>query len=85
MSASQAELHVAPIQPLPVYPPNRALLAAFKGDLPAALLEETFYRCEQFVALHGIQISSEQHDLLQVLKQSHTLFDDCCCVTQREA
>ena len=72
-SALHAQLHAAPPQPLHVYPTNRALLAAFKGDLPAALLAETYYRCQQFVALHGVQISSEQHDLLQVLEQQRKL------------
>lgn len=56
-------------RPLPVHPPTKALLAAFKGDLPAALLADTYYRAQQFVAMHGDEISSELQDLLQVSLQ----------------
>jgi len=58
----------APTQPppLPVYPPTRTLLAAFAGDLPVALLAETYYRAQQVVSLHSDRIPSELHDLLQV-------------------
>ena len=52
--------------PLPMHPPTKALLAAFAGDLPAALLSESYYRAQQFVSLHSDRISPELHDLLQV-------------------
>ena len=64
--------------PLAVPPPGKALLAAFKGDLPAALLAEQYERAARYLATHGHAARGDPHeDLLQVRSHAIVLTKKC--------
>lgn len=55
-------------------PPGNALLAAFKGDLPAALLAEQYERAARYLATHGHAARGDPHeDLLPVRTHATSL------------
>lgn len=74
-----------PEAPLALQPPSKALLAAFRGDLPATLLAEQYERAAQYLATAGDTggIRGDPHeDLLQVRTPavSQTNAGRTCCM-----